>query len=100
MAEQIEADYGVLEQIHKKFLEQSEAIQKTVQNLHNRMQPLEDGGWVGKGSDAFFKEMNNTVFRACDSLKRALDEAAETTKKVGQTVQQAEQDAKNAFRVG
>lgn len=99
MAEQIEADYGTLEQVHKKFVEQSEMFQETVRNLHSRMEPLEDGGWVGKGSDAFFDEMNSVILPACARLKQAYEQAADTTKQIGETMQQAEQDAKNAFRV-
>jgi len=99
MADLIEVDYRKLEQVHKQFSRQSDSMDKMIKNVRARMAPLQDGGWKGDAADAFFSEMNGEVLPACFRLKKALSEAAETTKRIGQTVQRAEQDAKNAFKI-
>jgi len=99
MADLIEADYGKLEQVHKQFSRQADTMNKMIKDIRARMAPLQDGGWKGDAADAFFNEMNGEVLPACLRLKNALSEAASTTKRIGQTVQKAEQDAKNAFKI-
>ena len=99
MADLIEADYGKLEQIHKQFSREADNVNKMIKDVRARMAPLQDGGWKGDAAAAFFSEMNGEVLPACLRLKKALREAAATTKRVGKTVQKAEQDAKNAFKI-
>ena len=99
MADLIEADYGALDQVHNKFTQEAEAFEQTLRNIRARMEPLEDGGWIGDAADAFFREMNDEVLPACQRLHQAFEQAAATTKKVGDTVHEAEQEATNAFKI-
>lgn len=99
MAELIEVDYGKLEEAHKKFRAEADVVTRIIRDIRARMEPLEDGGWKGDAADAFFREMHNEVVPACTRLQKAFSEAATITKQVGQTVQKAEQDATNTFKL-
>ena len=96
--DEIKADYDRLEQLASRFTNQSQAIQQMLQSVRGSMDPLESGGWVGRGSDAFFSEMNGEVLPASERLQQALEEASRVTKHIIQTVKQAEEEASSAFK--
>lgn len=98
MSDEIRADYDRLEQVAGKFASQAQAIQQMIQQVRGSMDPLEGGGWVGRGSDAFFAEMNDEVLPANERLQQALEEASRVTKQIIQTVKQAEEEASSPFR--
>lgn len=100
MSDEIRADYDRLEQVAAKFGNESQAIQQMLQNVKGSMDPLENGGWVGRGSEAFFSEMNGEVLPASERLRQALDEANSVTKRIIQVVKQAEDEASSPFRAG
>lgn len=96
--DEIRADYNRLEQLANQFASQSQAIQQMLQNVRGSMDPLQSGGWIGRGSDAFFTEMQSEVLPATQRLQEALDEANRVTKQIIQTVKQAEEEASSPFR--
>jgi WXG100 family type VII secretion target len=98
MADEIKAVYDELETVASRFNNQSEAIQQMYQYIRNSMQNLEDG-WIGRGSDAFFSEMESEVLPATQRLQNALEEASRVTKEIIQVVQQADEEASAPFRV-
>lgn len=97
MSDEIRADYDRLDQVASQFASQSQAVEQMLQNVRGSMDPLEGGGWVGRGSEAFFSEMQSEVLPANERLKEALDEASRVTKQIVQTVKQAEEEASNPF---
>lgn len=99
MADEIRADYEEMEQISNRFANQSQTVQQMMQKVRSSMDKLESGDWIGRGSDAFFNEMNSEVLPATERLIQALDEASRTTKDIAQTVQQAEEEASSRFRI-
>lgn len=98
MTDEIRADYEEMEQIANRFANQSQAIQEMLQKVRSSMEKLENGDWIGRGSDAFFNEMNSDILPAVDRLVQALDEGNRTAKDISQTVQQAEEEASSRFR--
>jgi WXG100 family type VII secretion target len=99
MADEIKADYSQLEQIRSRFGNEEQAVYQVHMNLIKPFDQLENGqGWIGKGSDAFYREMHDVVFPALTRLQAALSEAGEKTKKIADTMRQAEQDAASPFR--
>jgi len=98
MADEIRADYEQLQEIVNRFNNQSHAIQDMLQRVRNSMDKLEDGGWIGRGSDAFFSEMNGEVLPATERLRQSLEEAAQATNRIAQIMRQAEEDASNPFQ--
>ena len=98
MADEVKADYEQLEQVASKFSSQSEEIQQMLQTVKNNMDQLEPD-WIGRGSEAFFSEMQSEVLPAVQRLQQALEEANRVTKEVVQTMQDAEEEASSPFRV-
>lgn len=99
MSDQIQADYQQLEQVSAKFNQQAQAIAQMLQGIKGSMDKLENGGWIGRGSSAFFAEMNNKVLPATQRLQSALSEASRVTKDISNTVKQAEEEASSPFRI-
>lgn len=98
MSDEIRADYEQLEQVANKFAQQEQAIQQMLQRVRASMSKLENGGWIGRGSQAFFSEMNGKVVPASQRLHQALGEANRGVKDIVKTVQQAEDEASAVFR--
>lgn len=99
-AEVIQAKYDALEVIAQKFGQESEASSEMYGRIQQAIQSLEQGGWEGKGSSAFFAEMNQTVNPALQRLINALDEARSVTLEIKQIIQQAEEEAAAPFGGG
>src|SRR5262245_20457412 len=95
----IRADYEALAEIAQAFGRQAQTAQGALGALQKDMSALEGGDWVGKGSDAFYAEMNTAVFPAMERLVAALNEAATTTRRIGQVMKQAEDDSAALFRL-
>lgn len=96
MAEEIRVEYEQLEQIAGQFAKQAAAVGRMQQQLKGRMGPLQSG-WIGKGSSAFFAEMNDKVLPATARLVAALEEASKTTRQIAQLMEAAERDAAAPF---
>ena len=93
----IQANYEALESIAARFGQQSEMNAAMYGRLRQAVQVLEQGGWEGQGSSAFFAEMDGTIYPALQRLIDALDEAQSTTLEIKQIIQQAEEEAAAPF---
>jgi WXG100 family type VII secretion target len=93
----VEADYDQLTQVASRFAAQAQATEQTISRVQSSMSNLEDGGWIGRGSDAFFSEMHQEILPALQRLRQALEEANRVTNQITQTMQQAEEDASARF---
>jgi len=69
-----------------------------LQRVRSSMGQLENGGWIGRGSQAFFSEMDGKVLPASNRLQQALGEASRSVKEIAQTIRQAEEEASAVFR--
>ncbi len=98
MADEIRADYEQLEQIASRFASQEQAVQQMLQRVRGSMGKLENGGWIGRGAEAFFSEMDGKVLPASNRLQQALGEASHSVKEIAQTIRQAEEEASAVFR--
>ncbi len=98
MSDEIRADYDQLEEVASRFANQSQVIQQMLQKVRSSMGKLEDGGWIGRGSDAFFQEMQGEVLPASLRLQEVLDEASQVARNIVQIVRQAEDEASSPFR--
>lgn len=97
-AEEIRADYDQLAQVANRFNQQSQQIQQMTQNVKRSMETLRSG-WEGRGSQAFFNEMQGNVLPGTDRLYKALAQASRVTQQISQTVKQAEEEASAPFKV-
>ncbi|MFZ2488256.1 MAG: WXG100 family type VII secretion target, partial [Anaerolineae bacterium] len=69
----IQVNYDTLENVAKRFGEEAGAIDETHRRLETVLRLLRNGGWEGKGSSAFFQEMEVDVFPALVRLVGALE---------------------------
>ncbi len=97
MADEVKADYEQLEQVATRFANQSHEIQQMLQQVRNQMHKLQSD-WIGRGSHAFFSEMEGKVLPAVQRLQHALEEGNRVTKDIVQTMQQADEEASSPFR--
>lgn len=96
--DQVQADYDRLEELVQKFANQGQEIEQMIRQVQNSMGKLQNGGWIGRGSDSFFNEMEGEVMPATQRLQQALEEASQTTRNISQSIQQAEDEAGGLFR--
>jgi len=97
MSDEIKADYDQLEQVAAGFMNEAQAIEQMLQSVRGGMDKLQDA-WIGRGSDAFFAEMQDEVVPAVQRLHDALNDASQVTKEISQTMQQADEEASSPFR--
>jgi|SRR5215207_9747283 WXG100 family type VII secretion target len=98
MAEEIRADYDKLGQVASRFDKQAQQINEMIRKVKADFQKLQQGGWIGRGADAFFQEMNSTVLPASQRLESALKTGSQVTKEIVQHVRQAEEEASSPFK--
>jgi WXG100 family type VII secretion target len=98
MADEIRIDYDAMEKVQATFARQANAIAQMHQAVLRAQKQLQDGGWIGRGSEAFFQEMDNQVNPAVRRLIEALTEANATSKAISQLMQGADQEASSGFR--
>jgi WXG100 family type VII secretion target len=96
-ADEIRGDYEELQKVAQRFNAQSQAIQQMAQQVKNGMSKLE-GSWEGRGSDSFFREMTQLVIPGVTRLQKALQQAAQSTAKIANTLKQAETEASSLFK--
>jgi WXG100 family type VII secretion target len=99
MSNEIRGVYGDLEQVVSRFASAQADVADTLQRVRSAMDPLENGSWIGRGSDAFVSEMRGEVLPAVQRLQQSLNEAARVTGAIVQTLRQADEEASSPFRV-
>lgn len=100
MADVIQTKFDELEQIAKRFGNQSDNTTQTLQSITRVMDKLQSGDWIGRGSDAFFAEMTQEVLPALQRLIDALAQSSQVTREIGEIIAQADEEASAPFRSG
>jgi WXG100 family type VII secretion target len=95
--EQIWADYEQLAEIVLRFEAERDAIEQLINNLHQRVSDLQDGGWVGEGANTFYTEMEDEIFTALKRLEDALQMASRQTAFIRMIMMTAEEQASDLF---
>lgn len=93
----IQVDYDGLQQVATRFNSAAQQIEQMYQITNRAFQQLENGGWVGRGANAFINEMRGEVFPAVQRLAQALAEADLTTQQIIQILQHADEEAAHPF---
>ena len=94
----IQANYDVLANVANRFGSQAQANEAMFRGVQQAMRSLEGGGWQGRGSTAFFREMNSDVLPALRRFINSLQQAQTVTVRIGAIVKQAEEEAAQPFR--
>ncbi len=98
MADEIQADFDKLGQVASKFDNQAQATREMTRKVRSAMQKLEQGGWMGRGADAFFKEMNTIVLPTLKKMEAALTTGSQVSKEIAQKMRSAEEEAGSPFK--
>lgn len=94
----MQANYGDLQKIATHFGHQAEKSKQLHRSLAYRMQQLQDDGWEGVGSSAFFAEMTQHVLPVLGRLEKAFEQAQQTTREIANLIRAAEEDAASVFK--
>ncbi len=97
MADQIEADYEALKQVHQKLGQLAGDVEQLGKDIGSRTITLHDEGWQGQGSDAFYQEMEEDVAPGIRRLRQALERANGVVEKVAQIIHEAEEEARSSY---
>ena len=98
MGEKIEANYDELRTISQKFKAEEGEISQLLNTTRNKVEGLHGSGWIGRGSDTFFNEMNSLILPSLGRLANALMDASEATDKIIQQFQSAEEESRSYFK--
>lgn len=98
-AEVVQSQYEDLKKIADRFGRHAEAQKQLQQRVARSMSALQSG-WQGKGSAAFFGEMNGKVLPVMKRMEDALRQAQVETNAIGQLIKVAEEDASAPFKAG
>lgn len=96
----IQADFDQLNQVMQRFGVQAEATGQLIALIQNQMVPLQNGGWQGRGADAFFAEMAEDFLPGMYRLQSALEQASQVTQQIDNTLRGAEEEAAGTFERG
>ena len=99
MATVTRVDYGALAEAANRLNTEAEHVRQIGSRLARGAEGLQRGSWVGKGAEAFYREMDNSVMPTYRRLEAALKEAGTTLKALSELFQQAEQEAAGYLRL-
>ncbi len=97
MAKDIQVDYGKLSKAAQTCDRQGDDIGRMLKAIVNQVDELRSGGWIGKGADAFYAEMQNEVEPALNRLVAALQQAADVMRAIAYGFSEAEQETAHLF---
>ena len=97
MAEQIRVNYETLQQIENRFVQLENQVQDMEGKIKTHVAALQQGGWIGRGSDAFYAEMGDSVLPAIGRLGRALEEGGQAVNRVARVFSESEEEARSGF---
>lgn len=97
-ASEVRATYEELSTVARRFVQASEKHQQDLQRVQQVSTRLHRQGWEGKGSDAFFQEMERVVLPAMRRLCNALAQGGSTVQKIQSVMRNAEEEAARLFQ--
>ncbi|MBK8050703.1 MAG: WXG100 family type VII secretion target [Anaerolineales bacterium] len=89
-----------MEQVSATFSRQAQLTAALSNRLHQSYAPLRNASWIGRGADAFFREMEELIFPSMERLSDALGEATRVTNAISHTFGAADEQAASPFRNG
>lgn len=98
-APRIRGDYDLLAQISQMFTRHSTETQRMINRVNQAFTTLQGGDWLGKGANAFYREMEHDVFPSLKRLAAALNIASRTTRQIDKILHEAEAEAARIFNL-
>jgi WXG100 family type VII secretion target len=94
----VQANYDELATIQSRFTEMADRVAQLTQKVRSDYDRLESGGWIGRGSEAFFAEMQDLIFPSLGRLQNAFEVASQRTAEIANKFHEAEDQASARFR--
>ena len=70
-----------------------------INRLNQSVSTLQGGDWIGKGANAFYREMEQEVFPSLKRLAAAFNIAGKTTRQIDKILHEAEAEAARIFSI-
>lgn len=95
MAERVEINYEQIKQIENRFSQKGDEIDQLSRRLAAQVDNLRGGGWIGRGADAFYAEMDSAVFPTFTALRSAMQETQQALASIANEFTRAEEEARS-----
>lgn len=99
MADRTEINGEQLAAIAKKFQSEADELNQLLGQTRNKVGTLHGGGWVGRGSDQFFNEMESLVLPAVQRLVAALNAASNQINAILKIYDDAQNQSQSFFKI-
>jgi WXG100 family type VII secretion target len=94
----IQLNYEEIFGVRDRFSRQADVINTMMQNISSKLDVLQNGGWIGRGAEAFFQEMQNDVLPGVRRLQGALAQASSELQRMSDHAREIEEAAGAIFR--
>ena len=98
MADKTEVNYEQMQTIAKKFQTEADAINQLLSQTKGRVDGLHGTGWIGRGSDQFFGEMEQSILPSVARLVQALQAASAAANNIMKIYRSAEEQGQSVFK--
>lgn len=98
MAEKSEVNYEQMGNIVKRFQTEADGVNQLLGQVRSRVEGLHGNGWIGRGSDQFFSEMEQLILPSLTRLVNALHAAGSAADNISKIYKNAEEQGKGAFK--
>lgn len=99
MADRTELNGEQLAQMAKKFQSEAGELQQLLGQTRNKIGTLRSSGWVGRGSDQFYNEMESLVLPAVQRLVEALNTASNQVNAIMKIYDDAQTQSQGFFKL-
>ncbi len=96
----VQIKYDELEDIARRAESSAQHVEGLTRRLVAQLEALRGEGWAGRGSEAFYREMDGLMLPAMHKLARALEALGGGLRRAGDVFREAEQNAANLFKGG
>ena len=98
MSNTIQAEYEQLEGIAGTFGKEADNSTTMTAQVRKNYEALKNGGWLGRGADAFFNEMEDEILPTLEHFFAALEKGQSVTQQIVNQIHQAEEEAAGLFK--
>lgn len=98
MADKTEVDYEKMQSISKKFQSEADALNQLLSQTKGKVDGLHGTGWIGRGSDQFFNEMQQLTLPSLARLVQALQKASNEVDVIVKEYRNAEEQGQSIFK--
>jgi WXG100 family type VII secretion target len=98
MADKTALDYQQLQDIVNKFTTEADDLSALLTQTTSQVESLHGNGWIGRGSNQFYSDVEDKVLPSMNKLVGALRSSGDTINKIVTLYKGAEQTAVSPFK--